>query len=277
LRIIAKGCNSPAGNVHDTARIALVVRDIQLPMPARRGASRKPEQKITAGAVPADELKAAFPRIKLPVRPPLAPMEVKSVREIPTGTEWLYEPKWDGFRCVAFRAGEQVLLQSKSGQPLGRYFPELVDALSALAANKFVVDGEIVILCYGHLSFDDLLLRIHPAASRVRKLAAEKPCTYLLFDILVNADGQRTTELPLKQRREELRRFCRGVPPEGSVRLSPATTDHKTAERWMRELGASGFDGVVAKCLDESYLSGERAMQKIKRLRTADCVVGGFR
>lgn len=246
-------------------------------MAIHRNASRKAKQKVAAGAVPAQELAAAFPHISLPVRPPFAPMEAKSVEKIPTGTGWLYEPKWDGFRCLAFRRGEQVLLQSKSGQPLGRYFPELVDALKALPVSKFVLDGEIVILRGAHLSFDDLLLRIHPAASRVRKLAAATPCTYLVFDVLVDENGKRATELPLKERRDRLREFFRALPADAGVRLSPATSDRATAERWMRELGATGFDGVVAKRIDAPYLSGERAMQKIKRLRTADCVVGGFR
>ncbi len=196
---------------------------------------------------------------------------------IPVGRGWLYEPKWDGFRCLAFRKGEQVLLQSKSGQPLGRYFPELVEALLKLPKRQFVLDGEIVILRDGHLSFDDLLLRIHPAASRVRKLASGTPATYLVFDMLVDDRGNRSLELPLNQRRERLREFFRGFLAGGSVRLSPATTDRSLAERWMRELGTTGFDGVVTKCVDEPYRSRERSMEKVKRLRTADCVVGGFR
>jgi len=197
--------------------------------------------------------------------------------EIPSGRGWLYEPKWDGFRALAFRRSDQVLVQSKSGQPLGRYFPELVEALRQLPHDRFVLDGEIVILREGVLSFDDLLLRIHPAASRVRKLATETPCTYLVFDILVDEHGRALTRLPLSERRERLRAFFRGLPRGAQVRLSPAAAERQTAERWMRDLGTAGFDGVVAKRLDEPYLSGERAMLKIKRLRTADCVVGGFR
>lgn len=248
-------------------------------MPARRGKRSlgKPSTAVTAGAVPADELKASFPRINLPVRPPFPPMEAKSVSQIPSGSGWLYEPKWDGFRAIAFRKGDQVLLQSKSGQPLGRYFPELVEALRKLPQKTFVLDGEIVIVRDGILSFDDLLLRIHPAASRVRKLASQTPCTYLAFDILVDGRGKPVTALPLSERRERLRAFFRDLPRQSRVRLSPATTDRAAAERWMRELGAAGFDGVVAKRSAEPYLSGERAMEKIKRQRTADCVVGGFR
>jgi len=199
------------------------------------------------------------------------------VLQIPAGNGWLYEPKWDGFRAVAFRSGDQVLLQSKSRQPLGRYFPELVDAIRLLPQNKFVLDGEIVISRGGRLSFDDLLLRIHPAASRVRRLATETPCTYFVFDILVDDRGQRVTGLPLDERRGRLRAFFRRVPRDSRLQLSPATTARHAAERWMQELGAAGFDGVVAKRLDQPYLSSQRAMEKIKRLRTADCVVGGFR
>ena len=204
-------------------------------------------------------------------------MEAKFAQQFPAGEGWLYEPKWDGFRCLAFRSGDQVLLQSKSGQPLARYFPELVEGLRELPADRFLLDGEIVILRDGHLSFDDLLLRIHPAASRVWKLGAETPSKYLAFDVLVDERGKLIADLPLRERREQLRTFFRGLPQNGRVRLSPATTDRATAERWMRELGGTGFDGVVAKRLDDPYLSGLRAMEKIKRLRSADCVVGGFR
>ncbi len=234
--------------------------------------------KVTDGAVPADELKQEFPPIKLPIRPPYPPMEAKSVDEIPRGDNWQYEPKWDGFRCVAFRKGDEVLLQSKAGQPLGRYFPELVEALQKLKPKQFVLDGEIVILRGEHLSFDDLLMRIHPAASRIQKLSHETPATYLLFDLLVDDDGKALTTLPLGERRRQLEHFFKALGKQQSIRLSPATRDLAVAERWMKELAASGFDGVVAKELDCVYASGDRsAMRKIKRIRTADCVVGGFR
>jgi ATP-dependent DNA ligase len=204
-------------------------------------------------------------------------MEAKAVHDVPAGPGWLYEPKWDGFRCLAFRSGDRVVLQSKSGQPLGRYFPELVEALGAVAARRFVLDGEIVIPTDDGLSFDDLLQRIHPAESRVRRLAHETPATLLAFDLLVDARGDGTTGRPLAQRRAALEDFFATVPPTPRLRLSPATPEQATAERWMRER-ARGLDGVVAKRLDAAYLSGERsAMQKVKRLRTADCVVGGFR
>ncbi len=206
-------------------------------------------------------------------------MEAKSVDDIPSGPGWSYEPKWDGFRCLAFRSGSEVVLQSKAGQPLGRYFPELVEALASLPQKKFVLDGEIVIARDGHLSFDDLLMRIHPAASRIKKLSAETPAEYLVFDILVDEHGKSVTALPLSERREHLEHFFKKVDARQKqrIRLSPATTDRAEAQRWMRELSASGLDGVVAKRVDEPYHSGERAMQKIKRIRTADCVVGGFR
>jgi ATP-dependent DNA ligase len=234
--------------------------------------------RVKAGAIPPEELVQPFPSIELPIQPPYPPADAKSVDEIPRGAGWLYEPKWDGFRCLAFRNGKEVLLQSKAGQPLGRYFPELVAALAELPERRFVLDGEIVIFSGGHLSFDDLLLRIHPAQSRIRKLSAESPATFMCFDLLVDSKGKVLTHLPLKQRREKLVQLFRRFPAKGTVRLSPASADSKQAEQWMRELGTLGLDGNIAKRLDEPYRSGERTgMVKIKRIRTADCVVGGFR
>jgi ATP-dependent DNA ligase len=204
-------------------------------------------------------------------------MEAAAVQTIPAGPGWGYEPKWDGFRCLAFREGARVVLQSKSGQPLARYLPEVVEALAALPPTRFVLDGELVVFTAGRVDFDGLLQRIHPAASRIRRLAAETPATYLVFDLLVDAAGGHVAE-PLERRREQLEAFFGCLPSDGLVRLSPSTREREIAERWMRELGAGGLDGVVAKRLDAPYRSGERtAMQKVKRLRTADCVVGGFR
>ncbi len=244
---------------------------------AKSGAAKK-KTKATVGAVPAEELKQEFPSIKLPIRPPYPPMEAVSVAEIPQGDGWLYEPKWDGFRCLVFRRGDQVLLQSKAGQPLGRYFPELVDALHALPVQEFVCDGEIIILEDGRLAFDELLQRIHPAESRIRKLAAETPSTLMVFDLLVDGEGKPLVNFPLAERRQELQIFFSGIPINERVRLSPASKDRADAEDWMGELGAAGLDGIIAKRLDEPYHSGDRSgMVKIKRLRTADCVVGGFR
>ncbi|MEX2145574.1 MAG: ATP-dependent DNA ligase [Candidatus Rokuibacteriota bacterium] len=228
--------------------------------------------------MPAAAVGGDFPTVDLPVQPPFPPMEALATEELPSGDGWLYEPKWDGFRCVAFRRGDEVLLQSKAGQTLGRYFPELVEALRSLPDERFVLDGEIVIFTDGALDFDALLQRIHPAPSRIRKLAAATPTTYLVFDLLVDAAGASLVAEPLTARRARLEAFCGRLPAAGSVRLSPATDDRTVAERWMRDLGAGGLDGVVAKRLDAAYLSGERtAMRKVKRLRTADCVVGGFR
>jgi ATP-dependent DNA ligase len=231
-----------------------------------------------ANAIPAEKLDADFPKLKLPIQPPFPPMEAKLVDEIPTGPRWQYEPKWDGFRCLAFRDGNQVALQSKAGQPLGRYFPELVEAIRGIKSDRFILDGEIVIEIDGRLSFDDLLMRIHPAASRIAKLSQSTPATLLVFDLLLepNSKGKTLISEPLDVRRRHLETFLRSV--RGSrIKLSPATTKLTEAERWMRELAASGCDGVVAKCLDDSYLSGDRAMRKIKHIRSADCVVGGYR
>ena len=215
---------------------------------------------------------------RLPVSPPFPPMEALLVDEIPSGGAWQYEPKWDGFRCLAFRQGERIDLQSKSGQPLGRYFPEVVAALLGLAAKTFVLDGEIVVPVGDGLSFDDLLLRIHPAESRIRKLAAETPAAFIAFDILVDDKGASRIDRPLKERRRTLESFARRYfKPRKRLFLSPATRDLARAREWFRMVGG-GLDGIVAKALDVEYRSGERSgMQKIKSLRTADCVVGGFR
>jgi ATP-dependent DNA ligase len=211
-------------------------------------------------------------------------MDAKSVAELPSGAGWLYEPKWDGFRCLVFRDGDEVLLQSKAGQPLGRYFPEMVEAFRALPVLRFVLDGEITIITEGRLSFDDLLLRIHPAASRIRRLSQEIPSTYMAFDLLVDEKGKSLVNEPLERRREQLEKFFAALASSGHassgarVKLSPASRDPSEADRWMQHLASSGLDGVVAKRLDASYASGERtAMVKVKKIRTADCIVGGFR
>lgn len=236
-----------------------------------------PSKRATAGAVPADELSGSFPSIALPIAPPFPVMEAESAQEIPTGDGWQYEPKWDGFRSLVFKRDRDVLLQSKAGQPLGRYFPELVEAIASLPVGRVVLDGEIVIIHDGQLAFDDLLQRIHPAESRIRTLARETPAAFLAFDLLLDSRGTLLVDRPLAERRERLETFFARL-DSPSVQLSPATTSHATAERWIRELGAGGLDGVVAKPLAMPYRSGARdAMLKIKRLRTADCVVGGFR
>lgn len=212
----------------------------------------------------------------LPVPLDLATMEAKLTDEIPREPGWRYEPKWDGFRCLAFRAGDEVELHAKSGKPLGRYFPDVVGMLRALPVDRFVVDGELVIDTAGALDFDALQLRLHPAESRVRKLAAETPASYVLFDCLMDAKGASLVDAPFTRRRAELEALFKrfGKPPR--LRLSPGTIDAEEACRWLQQAGA-GLDGVVAKRLDGPYVPGERAMLKIKRMRTVDCVVGGFR
>lgn len=205
-------------------------------------------------------------------------MEARSVAQLPSGDNWQYEPKWDGFRCIAFRDGDNVSLQSKSGQPLGRYFPEVVDALLKLKAKQFVLDGEIVVPVQGQLSFDDLLMRIHPAASRVQKLAKEHPANLIVFDLLVDDGGRSIADAPLVERRKKLDGFAKKyLAKNKSVELSPETRDLKIAKSWLAGAGGD-VDGVIAKRLDLPYQSGNRnGMVKVKRLRTADCVVGGFR
>ena len=207
-----------------------------------------------------------------------APMESKSAARLPGAPgEWQYEPKWDGFRCVAFKAGKAVDLRARSGKPLGRYFPEVVAMLSALAAKQFVIDGELVIEIAGRLAFDALQMRLHPAESRIRKLSTETPARLISFDMLVAPDGTVVIDEPLQQRRHRLEDFMAEAGIAKSFIISPATTDLAAAESWLRDAGHGATDGVIAKELARKYESGERAMIKVKQLRTADCVVGGFR
>jgi len=205
-------------------------------------------------------------------------MEALLVNEIPTGENWQYEPKWDGFRCLAFRDGDSIELQSKSGQSLGRYFPEIVAALAKVKANQFVIDGELIITLNGEPSFDALLQRIHPAASRVEKLSKETPARLIVFDLLVDEKGNAIATEPLKKRRQRLESFAKKFFPKNkSIELSPKTMDAKIALEWLNDPSVR-LDGVIAKLLDLPYRSGERdGMKKVKKLRTADCVVGGFR
>jgi ATP-dependent DNA ligase len=217
----------------------------------------------------------------LPLKQSYEPMNALLVDAIPTPTDeqaWQYEPKWDGFRALAFRDGDTIELQSKSGQPLARYFPEVVAALSAVKAKKFVIDGEIVVPDGQSISFDALLQRIHPSASRINKLASQTPAVLILFDILVDEKGADLTDEPLETRRPVLERFVKHhVKSDGAIVLSPATTDVKTARRWFGGVGGA-LDGIIAKKLGVPYRSGTReGMVKVKNLRTADCVVGGFR
>ena len=198
--------------------------------------------------------------------------------EIPEGAVWQYEPKWDGFRCLAFKDGDSVELQSKAGQPLARYFPEVVAAVAALAPKRFVLDGEIAIPVKKIFSFDDLLQRIHPAASRIERLSRERPAVLIVFDLLVDTAGKALVGRPLRERRRRLEAFAaKALAGRDDVRLSPATEDPAQAGAWLDMAGGT-LDGIVAKRLDLPYQTGERTgMQKVKRRRTVDCVVGGFR
>jgi ATP-dependent DNA ligase len=204
------------------------------------------------------------------------PMEAMSAATPPVdGGPWQYEPKWDGFRCLAFKEGDAVELRAKSGKPLGRYFPEVVSMLGNLAPARFVIDGELVIEIDGRLAFDALQMRLHPAESRIRKLSVETPAQLVLFDMLLAPDGTRVMDLPLRARRQALEHFAREA--GSNVVLSPSTLELKQARTWLSHAGEGSTDGIVAKRLNEVYCPGERAMIKVKKLRTADCVVGGFR
>ena len=205
-------------------------------------------------------------------------MEARSVDTVPRGAEWQYEPKWDGFRCLLSRKDGKVDLRSKSGEDLTRYFPELVEAARHLKARSFLLDGEIVVPEGRAFSFDDLLQRIHPAASRVKRLSADTPALYLAFDLLVSAEHKDLAARPLRQRRPALEAFAKArFKSNPTFRLSPATTSYGTARKWLARAGG-GCDGVIAKRVDLPYQSGNRdGMQKIKNFRSADCVIGGFR
>lgn len=202
------------------------------------------------------------------------PMEAKAVQDLPGDSGWHFEPKWDGFRCIAVKQGGSADLWAKSGKPLGRYFPEIVDLVRALPGESVMLDGELIIPLDGAASFDALQNRLHPAESRVRKLSAETPALLIAFDLL-HLDGTNYLDEPLSRRREELERYIAGV-SEPRLRLSPVSTDPAVARHWFEDISTE-LDGVIAKRLDEPYASGERAMRKIKRIRSADCVVGGFR
>jgi ATP-dependent DNA ligase len=203
-----------------------------------------------------------------------APMEALLAAELPDGDGWQFEPKWDGFRCLARRDGAEVTLTSKSGKPLARYFPEVVDTLSRLKANQFLLDGELIIPVGDALSFEALQLRLHPAESRVRRLSKETPAELMVFDLL-ELDGKSLVARPLTERRELLEKFFRKNAVPG-LELSPVTREREVALAWLERSGGA-LDGVIAKRVGQDYRSGERAMIKVKQIRTADCVVGGFR
>jgi ATP-dependent DNA ligase len=201
-------------------------------------------------------------------------MLAKAVDALPSDDGWLFEPKWDGFRAIVFRDGDDVFTQSRDLKPLDRYFPEIADPLRAALPERAVVDGEVVIATGSELDFEALLLRIHPAESRVRMLAGQTPASFVAWDLLAIGDED-LRKAPQGERRSRLEEALRGVEPP--VHLTPATTDRATAARWFDEFEGAGLDGVVAKRLDAPYQPGKRAMLKIKHQRTADCVVAGFR
>jgi ATP-dependent DNA ligase len=212
--------------------------------------------------------------MRLPIEPPLEPMLAKAVDSLPADDGWLFEPKWDGFRAIVFRDGDEVFTQSRDLKPLDRYFPELAAPLKAGLPKRCVVDGEVVIATGGELDFEALLLRIHPAASRVNMLAAETPASFVAWDLLA-IDDEDLRKTPQGERRVRLESLLAKVEPP--VHLTPATTDRATGEDWFNRFEGAGLDGVVAKRLDAAYQPGKRAMLKIKHARTADCVVAGFR
>ncbi len=213
-----------------------------------------------------------FARLNIPLT--LAPMEAKLVEALPEGEGWQFEPKWDGFRCLVFRDGDEIALQSKAGRPLARYFPEVEVLARSLPVDRFVVDGELIVPVGGLLSFEALQMRLHPAESRVRKLAAATPAQLMLFDCLA-VGKERQIGAPLAERRAALEAF-HGQCKRPDLLLSPCTLDRAVALSWLGRAG-SALDGVVAKRRDAPYRPGERAMLKVKQLRTADCIVGGFR
>jgi ATP-dependent DNA ligase len=213
---------------------------------------------------------------ELPLPPDLSPMEARLVNELPVEPGWQFEPKWDGFRCLALRVGDQVELRAKSGKPLARYFPEIVELLRQLRPMRFAVDGELAIPLGETLSFDALQMRLHPAESRIRKLSGETPAVFILFDLLATPTSESLLQAPLLRRREALEDFHRPLDRHDALKLSPFTREVDEARRWLETSGGA-LDGVIAKRLDGPYQPGERAMLKVKRQRTADCVVGGFR
>jgi ATP-dependent DNA ligase len=212
--------------------------------------------------------------VTLPVRPPVKPMLAKLSRELPVGDDLVYEPKWDGFRCIVFRDGDEVELGSRNEKPLTRYFPELAEPLRANLPERCVLDGEIVIPSAGGLDFDALLQRIHPAASRVKLLAEQTPASFVAFDLLALGDDDLMAR-PFSERRRLLEEALAGAEPP--VHLTPATTDPAVAQDWFQRFEGAGLDGVIAKATDLAYVPDKRLMLKVKHDRTADCVVAGFR
>ncbi|MDP9482459.1 MAG: ATP-dependent DNA ligase, partial [Chloroflexota bacterium] len=213
--------------------------------------------------------------MRLPIEPPLEPMLAKPSNGLPEGDGWLFEPKWDGFRAIVFRDGDELLTQSRDLKPLDRYFPELAAPLLEALPQRCILDGEVVIVGRdGALDFDALLLRIHPAESRVRMLAGESPASFVAWDLLALGDSD-LRAMPQDERREQLESVLGSSAPP--IHLTPATRDRALAADWFDRFEGAGLDGVIAKRLDAAYQPGKRAMLKIKHQRTADCVVAGFR
>jgi ATP-dependent DNA ligase len=202
-----------------------------------------------------------------------APMEARSAPELPEGPDWWFEPKWDGFRCLAFKDAGEVRLMAKSGKPLTRYFPEMVELLSRTSAQTFVLDGELLVATEGQFSFDALQMRLHPAATRIRRLSVETPAVLTCFDLLLGPDRVDLRSRPLRERRRQMESVVEGLSAP-AITVTPGTDDRGLALSWLAK---GEMEGVVAKRLGGPYLEGERAMIKVKRARTADCVVGGFR
>lgn len=236
------------------------------------GRSRKIDHNATmADASPTPPVAA----MRLPIQPPIQPMLAKLARSIPGGDGWLFEPKWDGFRCIVYRDGDRLELISRKLRPLGRYFPELLEPLRRALPGRCVVDGEIVVAdaAGAGLDFDALLQRLHPAESRVNRLAVETPAAFVAFDLLANGDTS-LLDRPMADRRIAL---VDAVTENDVVRLTPATTDRSVADDWFHRFEGAGLDGVVAKPLDGAYQPGQRALVKVKHQRTADCAVAGYR
>ncbi len=210
----------------------------------------------------------------LPVSPPILPMLAKRVDELPPEGEWIFEPKWDGFRALVFRDGDEVLIQSRDEKPLNRYFPDLLDPLRAALPERCVLDGEIVIVRNNELDFDALQLRLHPAASRVKLLSQRTPASVVFFDLLCNGDRDLCGEA-FEIRRRELETTLSSAPPP--IHLTPATRDRVVAEDWFRRFEGAGLDGVIAKPVSGTYEPNKRVMLKVKHERDCDCVVAGFR
>ena len=212
--------------------------------------------------------------MNLPVNPPVLPMLAKRVAELPRGGEWIFEPKWDGFRALVFRDGDEVLIQSRDEKPLNRYFPELIEPLKAQLPKRCVLDGEVVVAREGALDFDSLQLRIHPAESRIKLLSQQIPSSIVFFDLL--AEGKKDLRnQPFEKRRKRLEAMLESIEPP--LHVTPATTDFTQADDWFRRFEGAGLDGVVAKPVAGTYESNKRVMFKVKHQRECDCVVAGFR